>query len=315
MPALLLRRSDVRRNVQALHLLAELREAFRADAVARNVAPQQARGFLHTEGSSVVRFPGSVPGIPAYSVLTQTRFPKADGGAQGLLTLHDLSSGELLAVMESSQLGELCAATVSALGCDVLARKESSRIAFVGLAPHSSVHLKSLRLVRTLTQVSAFDRDPVRAEEFATRMYNALSLPVHPVASVVEAVEGADIVVMTSGAHQPRMLSEWLRPGAHVTLTADDGRCELPADFLERCTFVCDHRGLAQASLTGGSAEELIDAELGEVLAGMKPGRTSEREITAFSAVGIPLQDLVAAWHVYQGAREDPEVARFEFGD
>ena len=62
-----------------------------------------------------------------------------------------------------------------------------------------------------------------------------------------------------------------------------------------------------------GLGEEAIHAELGEVLAGTKSGRTDAGQVTIFGAVGLPFQDLVAAWHIYQGARTDDEVQRVDF--
>jgi ornithine cyclodeaminase len=106
--------------------------------------------------------------------------------------------------------------------------------------------------------------------------------------------------------------------GAHITtLGADEpGRSEVAADLLERGRFFCDHRGLAVSMGAVGGAgltEAIIQAELGEVLAGMKPGRTSADDITVFGAVGLPWQDLAAAWHVYLAAREDEDVRKLDF--
>src|SRR3954470_13170998 len=104
MSTLLLTRSDVSRNLQALTLLADMREAFRADALARTVAPQRTRVPLHTEGTTLVLFPGSLPGVPAWSVKVSARFPAIPPPLQGMLQLHDLATGELLAMMDSAHL-------------------------------------------------------------------------------------------------------------------------------------------------------------------------------------------------------------------
>jgi ornithine cyclodeaminase len=64
-----------------------------------------------------------------------------------------------------------------------------------------------------------------------------------------------------------------------------------------------------------GLPESAIHAELGEVLAGRKPGRTSPEQVTVFGAVGLPFQDLAAAWHVYQGMQGDEAVRSLDFSE
>jgi ornithine cyclodeaminase len=318
MSTLLLTRSDVSRNLQALSLLQDLREAFRTDALARTVAPQRLRAPLHAEGSTLVLFPGSLPGIPAYTVKVQARFPGQQPALQSVVQLHDLATGALLAVMDAEHLMTVRAGVVGALAADVLARPDASRVAIIGAGRQGVLQLKSLRLVRSLSHVRVHDTDPLQAEAFAARMYEELHLPVRPAFTVAEAVEDADIVVTSTGARHAFLHAGMVPRGTHVTtLGADEpGRCEVGADLLQRARVICDHRGLAVATGAVGCAgltESAIHAELGEVLAGMKPGRTSAEEITVFSGVGLPLEDLAAAWHVYLAAREDEAVQRLDF--
>jgi ornithine cyclodeaminase len=168
------------------------------------------------------------------------------------------------------------------------------------------LQLKSLRLVRTLSQAFVYDTDFERAAVLATRMYQELSLPVRPVGSVEEAVEEADIVIMSGGGGQAALPAELVRPGMHLTALGSDeqDKVELSSELIARTTFVCDHRGLAEAS---------IHAELGEIIAGMREGRTSPEQRTLFCTGGLPFQDLAAAWHVYQAAQGDEEVRRMDF--
>ncbi len=311
-------RSDVARNLQALTLLSDMREAFRADALARTVAPQRTRVPLHAEGTAMVLFPGSLPGVPAYSVKVHGRFPTSTPSIQGVLQLHDLATGALLAVMDAAHLSAVRTGVVGALAADVLARPDATRVALIGAGHRAVLQLKSLRLVRTLAQAFVYDADFTRAAEFATRMYQQLSLPVQPVLSVAEAVAEADIVITSMPGGQAVLSSQWARPGLHITaLGAEESdKVELPGELLQRATFVCDNRALAVSSgMVGGAgpAESSIHAELGEIIAGMRTGRTSPEQLTVFGMVGLPFQDLAAAWHVYQAAQGDEEVRRVDF--
>ncbi len=318
MRTLLLTRSDVSRNLQALLLLEDMRDAFRTDALARTVAPQRARAPLHAEGTALVLFPGSLPSVPAYSVKVHAKFPGQSPAIRGLVQLHDVATGAVLAVMDSGHLTAVRTGVVGALSAEVLSRPDASRVALIGAGRQAVMQLKSLRLVRSLDHVRVFDTAPERSLAFATRMYQELNLPVRMAESAQEAVADADIVVTSTWSRHPFLLQGMLRPGTHViALGADEpGKAELSAELLRESRFIVDHRGLALSSGAAGAVglgEDAIHAELGEVIAGMKPGRTSPEDITVFAAVGLPFQDLAAAWHVYQSAQGDDAVGGVDF--
>lgn len=327
MSTLLLTHSDVVRHLDALTLLSDMREAFRTDALARTVAPQRASAPLHAEGSAQVLFPGALPGVPTCSVRVETLFPGQSPPGQGVVQLHDVASGALLAVMDSGHLTALRIGVVGALAADVLARPDARRVALLGAGKPGVLALKSLRLVRTLEHVRVFDETPGQPELFAARMYQELKLPVRVADSVAEAVADADIIVTstrmgatgdTPGARQPLLHPGMVRPGTHITALGSDapGRGELSAELLQQAKLICDSRSLAATSGAVGGAgltESVIHAELGEILAGLKPGRASPEELTVFTPVGMAFQDLAVAWHVYLGAKEDESVRRLDF--
>jgi len=315
---LLLRRTDVARYLDGLLMLSDLREAFRTDALGRSVVPQRSRAPVHAAGTAMVLFPGCLPGVPAYSVKVHAKFPGQTPAIQGVIQLHDLASGELLAVMDSGHLTAVRTAATAALAADVLARPDARRVAFIGAGAQASIGLKTLRLVRTLERVSVYDTDVARAFAFSQRMYQELQIPVRQADSVAEAVADADIVVCATWSRAPFLHKEMLLPGTHVTsLGADEpGKAELSRGLLEAARVVVDHRALAVSMGAVGNVgltEASIHAELGEVLAGLKAGRADAGQLTVFSCVGLPFTDLAAAWSVYLAAREDEELPRLDF--
>ncbi|AGC48929.1 ornithine cyclodeaminase/mu-crystallin family protein [Myxococcus stipitatus DSM 14675] len=319
MRTLLLTRSDVSRNLQALTLLEDMRDAFRSDALARTVAPQRVRAPLHAEGTALVLFPGALPDVPAYTVKTHSKFPARTPAIQGVLHLNDAATGELLAVMDSGHLTAVRTGVVGALAADVLARQDASRVALIGAGAQAVMQLKSLRLVRSLSHVRVFDTDAARAFAFCARMYQELNMPVRQADSVAEAVEDADLVITATWSREPFLFPGMVRPGTHITtLGADEpGKVEVSAELLSQSRVFCDHRGLALAGGAVGNVglgEDAIHAELGEVIAGRKPGRRSDDEVTVFTSVGLPFQDLAAAWHVYQAAKGDDAISGLDFG-
>lgn len=318
MPTLLLTHKDVVRNLEALTLLNELREALRSDARSRSVAAQRARAPLHSHGSAVAIFPGSIPGIPAYSVKVHAKFPAQQPAVHGILHLFDLNTGALLAIMDSAHLTAVRTGVLGALAADVLARPEATRVALIGAGVQASLQVKSLRLVRSLKHVRIYDVVPERAAVLATKLHASLSLPVRMAESVEEAVSDADVVICSTWSRVPLLFPEMVPPGCHVTsLGADEpGKQELAPELIQQGSFFCDDRALALSTGaigTAGLSDEAIRGELGEVLAGTRPGRTSPAEITLFSPVGPPIADLAAAWLVYQAAVEDEAVQRVDF--
>jgi ornithine cyclodeaminase len=147
-----------------------------------------------------------------------------------------------------------------------------------------------------------------RAASFARTNTAGLGIPVEPAESLPAALREAGIVLVATWAREPFILAGMLAPGAHVTtLGADEpGKAEVSAEVIRDALFVCDDRALAveMGALGGvGLGPEAVGAELGEVLAGAHPGRTSPEQLTVYGGVGLAFQDVVAAWAVYEAAR------------
>ena len=251
--------------------------------------------------------PGLVPGIPAYSVKVHAKFPGESPAIRGLLILHDLATGHPLAVIESSYLTALRTGLVGALGADVLARPEATTVAVIGAGAQGRSHLESLRMLRKISRVRVFDLVPEASARFIADPV-CRGLDASPVTSIEDALAGADIVITATWAQEPFVFRRHLESGMHVTTLGPDqpGKCELSADALAAATVIIDDRDLALKMGAVGNAglgAEVISAELGEVLAGVKPGRKSARDVTVFGSVGLPFQDLAAGWLAYTRAR------------
>ena len=310
MSTLLLTRTDVQRSMEALSLLEEMREAFRADAARPEAALACVQTALHPGGWVRGSFPGTLPGIPAYTVKVQTGGTGSASPARGVVHLHALDTGALLAVMDAAPLRALGLGVVGALAADVLARPDASRVALIGAGPLAGAQLKSLRLVRSLQHVRVYDEDTARAVEFSARMYKAVNLPVRPAVSVEEALEDADVVITTTLGREPLLFPGMARAGTHITALGADapGLAELSAGLWRQSSCFVDGAGLPPAE-----GPMPVPTALGQVLAGARPGRRDAAEVTVFGALGPPWQDLVAAWHVWQGARGDDTLRRVEW--
>jgi ornithine cyclodeaminase/alanine dehydrogenase-like protein (mu-crystallin family) len=306
MPTLLLTRGEVDALLDPAALLPDMRAAFRAYS-AGGARAERVRAALPGPGSATVLFPGTAPGVPAYTVKVHAKFPAERPAIRGVLCLHDRDTGALLALMDSTHLTAVRTGLCGALAADVLARQGADRVAIVGAGVQGEHQLRALGLLRPIRQAWVFDTVAERAAAYAERM-SSPGLRVEVSDSASAAVRDADIVLAATWARTPFLLPGMLAPGAHVTTLGSDepGKCEVSADLLRAALFVCDDRDLAvtMGAIGGaGLGPAAIAAELGEVLAGSHPGRTTPDEITIYGGVGLAFQDAVAAWHVYRAAR------------
>jgi ornithine cyclodeaminase/alanine dehydrogenase-like protein (mu-crystallin family) len=308
MKTLILTRSEIVALLEASLLLCALRDAFRAYSTERTVdairvpvplpqsaAPQGASGMLLA--------PGLVPGIPAYSVKVHAKFPGENPAISGVIVLHDLTTGKPLALLESSYLTALRTAMAGALAVDILALPEATRVAIIGAGAQGRSQLQALRMVRPIRSVRVLDPSSTARSLFiADACCEGLDVTI--ASSLEEALEDAEIVVTATWARDPFLFRKHLKVGMHINTFGPDqpGKCELAADVLTGSVVIVDDRGLAveMGSVGGAGLDgDVIHAELGEVIAGIKPGRLDRSSVTVFGSVGLPFQDLAAAWLVY----------------
>lgn len=317
-PALLLSATQIRALIDPPQLLDELRHAMRAYATVQQPRGRRAHSRIPSGNahSVMIVFPGLVPGIPAYTVKVNAKLPGSMPSVRGLLSLHDLETGALLAVMDSIAITAIRTGLVGGLAADVLARKSVKTVAMIGAGTQGREQLRALRLVRHFTTVRVFDTTPARADALA-RDLTDLGADFTVATSVNAAVTDADIVITATWAKQAIVTRDMIAPGTHLTAIGADepGKAELDRALITASKFVADDADLAveMGALAGvGLGREAVHCTLGDALNGT-PVRTSDDDITVFGSVGLPCQDLPAAWMVYQTARATG--MRFAFHD
>jgi len=267
-----LSRTEVSRHTNALHLLRELREAL-------TKYPMQ--------GDE-----GRFPDFPAWCVTTRN-------GSHSVLQLHDSATGGLLAVMDAVHLSTLRASLVSALAADVLARGDAKNVAVLGSGSAASSALKALRLVRSIEHV--WFNEENEAENFmrAKTLATSMSMAIHAADSVEEAIAAADLVVLTGGVSLGELK---LRAGTHVSI--------LNASAFNFAPMSPGELQHARA-FSDGTFPWKKTQTFGEVLRGA-PGRVDADDVTLFAGVSPPQLDLIAAFHVFEGARHDETLTRLD---
>jgi len=307
MATLFIRQSECRALLNVETILPELKNAFVSYSTIQSKRALRVRSEINNKGSSTVLFPGMIPGIPAYSVKIHAKFPDQNPAIRGVLCLHDIESGVLLAVMDSTYLTSFRTGLIGALSAHTLANSDAGFVAVIGAGVQGYQQLLQLAALRTLKEVWVFDTNRGKAVAYARTLNEELNIPINVADSAEHSVGFADIILTATWATEPFILSGMLKPGVHITaLGADEpGKAEVSAEVLKNSLFVCDDRQLAveMGALCGvGLGQEIIGAELGEVLAGHHPGRTSRDQTTVFGGVGLAFQDLVVAWAIYNNA-------------
>jgi ornithine cyclodeaminase/alanine dehydrogenase-like protein (mu-crystallin family) len=207
-------------------------------------------------------------------------------------------TGELLAIMDGRLITEVRTAAVSAVATKLLARENAAVLAILGSGVQAQSHLEALRLVRDFREVRVWS--PRNAAAFAARH------GIEAASSAEEAVRGADVIVTVTSATTPVLHGAWVNAGAHVNAV---GACrpdwrELGDDLLAAARLIVDSRAAATVESGDAIAAGHIEGELGEVIAGDTPGRTSAHEITVFKSLGLAVEDVVSADLVYRRALE-----------
>ena len=227
---------------------------------------------------------------------------------QGTVTLFDGSTGEPRAILDASAVTEVRTAAVSAVATRVLAREDARVLAILGAGVQGRSHLRALVPVREFEEVRVYAPSREHAQAVADGRATVAS-------SAEEAVRGADVVVTATSSSQPVISRAWLAPGAHVNAVGASvpSARELDLETVVDGALFCDSReslrneaGEFRLAVEQGaiSGEDHVRAELGEVLAGMAPGRTGPDELTVFRSLGLAVEDLAAAVRAVARARE-----------
>ncbi len=230
------------------------------------------------------------------------------------LPLFDAQSGEPLAMLDGAGMNPYKTGATGAVAVDELARSDAAHVGVIGSGTQARGQLRATATVRDLETVAVFSPTPESRKSFADQMDDELDATVQAVDSSGAAVEDADIVITATTASEPVFDGELLEPGTHVTAMGQyhPTKREIDATTVARSTYVPDLRaridqdaGAYRHALEVGAIDEgHVHAELGDVVAGTAPGRTSKSEITLFDSGGTAIETVAAATMLYKRATE-----------
>lgn len=251
-----------------------------------------------------------------------------DNPQQGLpailaaIMLFSSATGKMIAVMDGSYVTAIRTACASAMATRALANSETPVMGIVGAGVQARAHIHALTQVRKFAAIKVYSPSGTSAEGVKKDLEPKVGVKIKSVKSAEEAVRDSDLVVTVSTAQTPIVKSDWLKPGAHVNAVGShrpDLR-EIDGVTLARAKVVVDSRAAIMAECgdillaikENSFAEKDIHAEIGEILAGLKPGRSGRTELTLYKSVGIAIQDVATAHLVYRKALKQGVGTRVE---
>ena len=316
-------RKVVRLDAEAVNCI---EDAFRALATLPVAMPPILRLDIPEHRGEVDVKTAYVPGIDGFAIKISPGF--FDNPKLGLPSLNgmmvQLSSKTGLVetlLLDNGYLTDVRTAAAGAVAARHLSREDSAVAAIYGAGAQARLQLEALMLVRPISRARIWARDVAKANGVAAELSRSLGIEVNAVSDPRRAAAGADIIVTTTPSQEPILMAEWLENGQHVTAMGSDSehKNEIDPAAFERVVYVADSLSqtrrlgeLHHAVAAGVVPEERQFAELGAVVAGTMPGRSSASDITLADLTGTGVQDTAIATLARDRARASDAGAAIE---
>lgn len=257
-----------------------------------------------------------VQGLDSFALKVSTGFfdnPKLGlPSLSGMMTLISAHTGRVEAVLlDNGYLTDIRTALAGALAADKLARPDAAVVGILGAGLQARLQLEALRLVRGIDRALVWGRDEEKAKSYAAEMSERFGIPVQA-ADAETVVRTADIVVTTTPSRTPVLRAEWLHPGLHVTAMGSDAeeKNEIAPAALARADLLvvdrrsqCERLGELHHALAAGALKpDHPVVELGQIVAGLAPGRPSPEAVTLCDLTGTGVQDTAIALYAARKA-------------
>lgn len=310
MPALYLTEADVEWLLDIPTAIESVDAAFRAWADGR--ADNQPRRRVTAPGAML----HSMTAAAEYSGYLATKvYSTTSSAARFYVLLFEIETGALVAMIEGNRLGQMRTGAASAVATRVMARPESAIVGCFGTGFQARAQLQAVCAVRKIERVEVYGRSEERRQKFAAEMTELCNVPVTPVHTPDAVAAEKDIVITATTSKVPLFDGRVLDEGTHLNIMGSNwlSKAEIDVTTVTRADhIVCDSIPACQleagdfvAALEAGALEWDRTRELADVLTGRETGRACPEDITLFKSVGLALEDVAVAVHVYQRAKAE----------
>jgi alanine dehydrogenase len=328
MQVLIVNQEEIRTLLPMPECIDVMAEALKTLARGDVILPLRPVMRLPDPTNALIMMPAYLGAPAALGLKVITIFPGNAGtefdSHPGVVMLFDTDHGQPLAIMDASEITAIRTAAVSGVATRLLAREDAGDLTLLGSGVQARTHLDAMLAVRPVRRVRVWSRTPEHARAFAASAAGRHSLPIEAVASAREAVESADLICTTTASAEPVLLGEWIAPGAHVNAVGSSVAVarELDTNAVVRARLYVDRRESTKNEAgdfliprgEGAISDEHIRGELGELLTGSVQGRTTPDEITLFKSLGLAIEDVAAARHIFAKARQQNTGTWVELG-
>lgn len=300
---------DVQRMLPIKDVIDVVEEGFRLFSLGKTVAPPRMRVPVERYGGDILLMPCLAPDLGIFTTKIVTVFPK--NLSVGLPTIQAVligvnpENGAPYLVSEARALTGLRTGAATAISIKYLARKDSKTLGIVGCGYQARWQLLAATEVHNFEEIRIYDIDNSRMQNFKNSFKEIFGEKILSERSVDDLVRASDVIITATTSKAPFVKKRMVRPGTHISAIGayTPEMAELEAELIAESKLVVDSREAAlleagdiiQAIKRGLMTEEKIYAEIGEIIAGKKMGRTSSDEVTIFKSVGLSVQDAAAA--------------------
>ncbi|MBD3335464.1 MAG: ornithine cyclodeaminase [Candidatus Eisenbacteria bacterium] len=316
----LLSRRDVEEVLSMEDCMTAVESGFAALARGEAKMPQRAAIPVEDHKGLFLGMPAYIGGAgEALGLKVVTVYPNNPGRYDlpttlGTLLLCDPATGKVMAIMDAGYLTAMRTGAASGVATKYLAREDAAVGTLFGAGVQARKQVEAVHLARPLKKLYVLDISPEARDRLIQDLGQRLGIEMEPTDDAQTAVKEADVIITATSSPEPIFDGRWLQPGVHVNNIGSHSpkARELDTTTVKRSRFIAD---LKEANLVeagdillpiaeGAVGPEHIQASLGEIVIGEKPGRTAADEITVFKSCGLAIQDMATALAVYRAAEK-----------
>ncbi len=318
MSLLLIKESEIEQLITLEESIECVEEAFRSRGLGESQMPPKSYVFFEKFNGDFRVMPAYLENLDASGVKIVNSHPENPRknnllSVMAIIVLLKPETGEPISIMSATKITDIRTGSAGAVAAKYLARENSKVVGMIGTGAQAKSQLLGLNEIFDLEKVKAFSKFRDSLNDFIDSMSDSLDLELVPVDSAKSAVVDADILVTTTPSKSPIVKDEWVSNGTHINAIGADAKNkqELDHSILKRAKVVVDewdqasHSGEISIPVSEGQfSRKDLAGEIGEIVVGEKPGRTSEEDITLFDSTGLAVQDISTAWKVYEKSIE-----------
>jgi alanine dehydrogenase len=291
-----------------------MEQMFRSLANGECLQPLRSLMWLPDKSGLMGMMPGYAkePGVMGIKVISIFHGNTKAGhpSHQGIVMLVDGKNGTPLMLFDAAEITAIRTAAASAAATRLLARKDAELLAVIGSGEQAEKHIEAILLVRNIKQVNLWGRDEGNAMRLIKKIEGNYNIPIVIKPNARDAVKNADIICTVTSSKEPVIQGDWIANGTHINAVGSstpNARELDTAAILRSGIFTDCYESLFNEAgdflipkKEGKITDSDVKGEIGEVLTGTKKGREYAEEITLFKSLGIAVEDIYSAWHIYQ---------------